>query len=106
MKGKNIEPGCLAIIVHAVFPENLGKVVKVASLHMQETAVNQRIWTVEFNAPTTVLQMGKLVKSSVAQTPESQLRRIDGDEDLSGDDVETGLDAKFVKDLIKEMEDA
>lgn len=81
MKGKPIEPGCLAITLNALVPENRGRVVKVVQLYLAESPHNQRIWSVEFQSEVRTITRDQIEMSRVGNIPEAWLRRIDDGED-------------------------
>lgn len=100
MQGKPISQGCLALITHAVHPENKGRVVRVVALHMAESPTNVRIWTIQFPGIARVNRVGRTTLSDYAHHPECWLKRIDGDNDqLFGEDDEVGLNDKQWADM-------
>lgn len=97
MRGRMIEPGCLAITVAAHFPENTGRVVRVVEMYMDETDTNQRIWTIEFPRQVLVAHLGTHIHSPLAHHPESYLRRIDTD---PTEEQEDDVDASDAADVL------
>lgn len=92
MKGKPIEPGCLAITTGSVMPENTGKIVTVTGLNKQLTSPECRVWDVRFNHVTRMKHAGKIIQCDTGHIPEVWLRRID-----DGDD--TGIDSTIDREL-------
>lgn len=89
MRGKGIEPGCLALIIRSTVPENTGRIVKVLGISKQESPSNPRIWGIEFQSMARTLTRGSIEFSREGNIPEPWLRRIDGDDDLS--DIDTDI---------------
>ncbi len=82
MRKLNCQPGDLAIIVNAFNPINIGTIVRVLSMHINQSALvcpeGDVIWLVKAPKPMTYEARGKMTRRKTGAAPDSQLRPIRG----------------------------